>query len=95
MRGAPAPDGATGVRRLRLPPHLAATPRIGGTLFLQGDNASDHITLNGRLHWIPSPGSDVYLVYNSAWPTGLPAGVPWSRPERGALIGKVVWYFRL
>jgi hypothetical protein len=79
--------------RLRL--DVAATPRLGGTLFVQGDNESDRLTLNGRLHWIPSPGSDVYIVYNSSWPTGLAGGVPWARPEHGALIGKVVWYFRL
>ncbi len=39
--------------------------------------------------------SDGYLVWNSAWPTGLSGGMPWGRPARGALIGKLVYYFRL
>jgi len=79
--------------RLRL--DLAATPRLGSTFFVQWDNESDRLTVNARLHWIPSPGSDAYLVWNSAWPTGLADGVPWNRPARGGLVGKVVYYFRL
>jgi len=79
--------------RLRL--DVAATPQLGSTFFVQWDDESDRLTVNARLHWIPSPGSDVYLVWNSAWPTGLADGVPWSRPARGVLLGKVVYYFRL
>ncbi|MEK6769207.1 MAG: hypothetical protein AABY85_09500 [Gemmatimonadota bacterium] len=44
---------------------------------------------------IPRPGSDAYLVWNSAWPTGLDRGVPWGKPVRGALVGKLVYYFRV
>ena len=79
--------------RLRL--DVAATPRLGSTLFVQWDDESERLTVNARLHWIPSPGSDAYLVWNSAWPTGLADGVPWSRPARSALVGKAVYYFRL
>ncbi|HYL22178.1 MAG TPA: DUF5916 domain-containing protein [Gemmatimonadales bacterium] len=79
--------------RLRL--DLAATPRFDTAFFLQWDDESDRLNMNARLHWIPNLGSDAYLVWNSAWPTGLAAGMLWGRPARGALIGKLVYYFRL
>ncbi len=87
------PDRFTAqVHRVRF--DYATTPRLNTTLFLQWDNESDRLAVNARLHWIPRPGSDAYLVWNSTWLTGLPGGVPWRRPVRGALIGKFVYYFR-
>jgi hypothetical protein len=74
---------------------VAATPRAGGTLFLQHDNESDRLGVNARLHWIPKPGSDVFLVWNGRWPTGLAGGIPWSKPQRRQLVAKVVYYFRM
>ena len=56
---------------------------------------SERLAVNARLHWIPRPGVDAYLVWNSTWPTGLAGGVPWERPLRGALVGKFVYYFRV
>jgi len=79
--------------RLRL--DVAATPRLGSTVFVQWDDESERLTVNARLHWMPSPGSDAYLVWNSAWPTALADGVPWARPARGAVVGKLVYYVRL
>jgi len=78
--------------RLRL--DVAASPRLSGTLFVQHDNASEQLRLNVRFHWIPSLGSDLYVVWNSGWPTLLGAGIPWGRPQRGQLTGKLVYYFR-
>ncbi len=78
--------------RLRL--DVAASPRAGATLFLQHDNESRRLGTNARFHWIPKPGSDIFVVWNGAWPTGLPAGVPWRQPQRGQLVTKVVYYFR-
>ena len=80
------------VHRLRL--DYAANPRLNTTLFLQWDNESERLAVNARLHWIPRPGSDAYLVWNTTWPTGMTGGVPWQQPLRGALIGKLVYYFR-
>ena len=80
-------------RSLRL--DVATTPRLNSTLFIQWDNESEHFTVNVRVHWIPSPGSDAFLVWSSAWPTGLDDSFPWSRPLRGALIGKFNYYFRI
>lgn len=74
---------------------VAASARLAGAAFLQWDNESDRLAVNARLHWIPRPGSDAYLVWNSAWPTGLDRGVPWRKPLRGALVGKLVYYFRV
>jgi uncharacterized protein DUF5916 len=79
--------------RLRL--DVAASPWFGSTLFAQWDDESQRLTLNARLHRVLSPGSDAYFVWNSAWPSGLPGGVPWARPARGAFVGKVVYYFHL
>jgi len=78
--------------RLRL--DVAASPRLSGTLFVQHDNASEQLRLNVRFHWIPSLGSDLYVVWNSGWPTLLGAGIPWGRPQRGQLTAKLVYYFR-
>jgi len=77
--------------RLRL--DVAASPRLSGTLFVQHDNESERLRLNVRFHWIPSLGSDVYVVWNSGWPTGLSDGIPWRRPQRGQLTAKLVYYF--
>jgi hypothetical protein len=74
---------------------LAASPRFGGSVLMQWENESNRLTVNARLHWTPQPGSDVYLAWNSAWPTAIEGGIPWRRPQRGVLIGKLVHYFRL
>ena len=83
--------------RLRL--DVATSPRLTTALFGQWDNESRRMAVNARLRWTRAPGSDAYLVWNSAWPSGLDgrgvAGVPWRRPVRGALVAKYVQYFRL
>ena len=78
--------------RLRL--DYAATPRLNTTLFVQWDNESERLAVNARLHWIARPGSDAYLVWTSAWPSGLARGLPWRRPLNGGLVGKLVYYLR-
>jgi hypothetical protein len=74
---------------------LAANPRLNGTLFVQWDNESNSLGVNARVHWIPKPGADAFLVWTSGWPTGLGPGIRWSRPQNGALVGKFVYYFVL
>jgi hypothetical protein len=83
------------VHRLRL--DYARSPRLGTTLFLQWDNEDDRLAVNARLHWVPMPGADAYLVWNTAWPTALPGrgGIPLRQPLNGAVVGKFVYYFRL
>jgi hypothetical protein len=89
----PAGDFSAQAHRLRF--DWASNPRLNTTLFLQWDSESDRMAVNARLHWIPRPGVDAYLVWNSAWPTALAGGVPWERPLRSGLIGKFVYYFRM
>jgi hypothetical protein len=88
----PGPDFTAQVARLEV--GLAAHPRLGGSALVQWENESDRLGLNLRVHWMPRPGTDLYLAWNGAWPTALEDGIPWRRPEYGVLTGKVVHYFR-
>jgi len=89
------PQGSFTARTMQFRFDYAFTPRLATMLWAQWDNESDRLTLNARVHWIPKPGSDAYLVWDSAWPTGLErGGIPWRRPSRGALVGKFVYYYR-
>ncbi len=80
------------VGRVRL--DYAMNPRVSATFFGQYDNESERLAFNARVRWNRSPGSDAYLVWNSAWTTELDSGVPWRTPTRGALIAKYVHYLR-
>ena len=78
--------------RLRL--DWATSARLNTTLFAQYDNESRRFASNVRLRWIPSPGSDLFVVWNNVWPVFANRMVPWERPERGALTVKYVQYLR-
>jgi hypothetical protein len=103
--GVGAPDGRGNDATLRFAAQyararidVAASPRLNTTLFAQWDNESERVALNARVRWTTSPGSDAYLVWNSAWPSDLPGGfsaVPWRRPAGGALVAKYVRYVGL
>ena len=80
------------VARLRV--DYATSARLNTTLFWQYDNESRRAAMNARLRWTRSPGSDLYLVWNSAWQSGFIDGIAWRRPVRGALIAKYIQYFR-
>ena len=43
------------------------TPDVSWRNLVQFDNASDDLTVQSRLHWIPEPGTDVYLVAVYGW----------------------------
>lgn len=76
---------------------VAASARLSGTLFAQWENESERLSVNARLRWTTSPGSDLYVVWNSGWPTDLDgrwSSVPWRRPASGALVVKYVRYLR-
>lgn len=72
----------------------AFSPRLTATVFLQYDDQSDRAAVNARVRWTASPGSDLYVVWNSSWPTGLDRGIPLDRPLRGGLVAKYVRFFR-
>jgi len=94
------PQGDFTARTMQFRFDYAFTPRLSTMLWAQWDNESDRMTVNARVHWIPKPGSDAYLVWDSSWPSGLDREgsrlrrIPWARPSRGALVGKLVYYFR-
>ncbi|MCU0647270.1 MAG: carbohydrate binding family 9 domain-containing protein [Gemmatimonadaceae bacterium] len=79
---------------VRLRTDVAASPRLNTTLFGQWDNQSRRVTLNARVRWTTSPGSDLYVVWNSAWLDQQAVGIRWARPQRGGLVVKYVRYVR-
>ena len=79
--------------RIRL--DYAATARLNTTLFTQWDNESNRGAVNARVRWTTSPGSDLYVVWTSQWPTALDGGIPWRTPTRSTLVAKYVRYFRV
>ncbi|WP_411279461.1 DUF5916 domain-containing protein [Gemmatimonas sp.] len=79
---------------VRLRSDYAFSPRLNSTLFAQWDNQSNRASANARVRWTVKPGSDLFVVWNSNWPTGLNRPIPWSRPSRGGLVAKYVYFFR-
>ncbi|MBY0492186.1 MAG: carbohydrate binding family 9 domain-containing protein [Gemmatimonadaceae bacterium] len=79
---------------VRVRSDYAFSPRLNATLFAQWDNQSNRASVNSRVRWTVTPGSDLYVVWNSNWPTGLDRPIPWSRPSRGGLVAKYVYFFR-
>jgi hypothetical protein len=72
----------------------AVTTRVNALGFVQYNNATNRADFNLRLHWIPSIGDDVYIVWNSGYATGEDAAFRFpsvrsaTRPLNGALILK-------
>jgi hypothetical protein len=72
----------------------AVTTRLNALGFLQYNSATNRADFNLRLHWIPSIGDDLYIVWNSGYPTGADAAFAFpsfrstARPLNGALIVK-------
>ena len=78
----------------RLRADYAISPRLSTTVFAQYDNESERASVNARLRFTRSPGSDLYVVWNSGWTTALDSGIPWRRPVRGGLVVKYIQYLR-
>ncbi|MFN9203531.1 MAG: DUF5916 domain-containing protein [Gemmatimonas sp.] len=79
---------------VRVRSDYAFNPRLNATLFVQWDNQSNRASTNARVRWTVKPGSDLFVVWNSSWPTGLDRPIPWARPSRGGLVAKYVYFFR-
>ena len=88
------PQGRFTATAVRLRGDYAFNPRLNATLFAQWDNQSNRASTNARVRWTVTPGSDLYVVWNSGWPTGLERPIPWLRPSRGGLVAKYVYFFR-
>jgi hypothetical protein len=79
---------------VRVRTDYAFSPRLNSTLFAQWDNQSSRASVNARVRWTVKPGSDLYVVWNSTWPSGLENGIPWRRPQRGGVVVKFVSFAR-
>ena len=88
------PSGSFVTSTVRFRGDYAVSPRLTATVFAQVDDQSDRAALNARVRWTQSPGSDLYVVWNSVWPVGLDRGFALTRPQRGGLVAKYVRFFR-
>jgi hypothetical protein len=88
----PEGDFITNVARFR--GDYALNPRLTLTGFVQYDDLSDRAALNARLRWTRSPGSDLYVVWNSVWPVEPARAFVATRPQQGALVVKYTQYLR-
>lgn len=68
---------------------FAVTPNLFGAVATQWNNEDDEAIVNFRLNWIPTPGSDLFLVINQIADARDRA---WS-PLRTTLLSKLVWRF--
>ncbi len=87
-------DASFAAQTARLRADYAVGPRLNTTLFAQWDNESDRASINARMRWTIVPGSDLYVVWNSNWDTEVASHVRWTRPQRGGLVAKYVYFFR-
>jgi hypothetical protein len=88
------PNARFTANTVRLRADYAFNPRLNTTLFAQWDNQSSRASTNARVRWTVKPGSDLYVVWNSGWQTGLDRPIPYLRPSRGGLVAKYVYFFR-
>lgn len=88
----PEGDFVTNVARFR--GDYAVNPRLTLTGFVQFDDQSDRAALNARLRWTRTPGSDLYVVWNSVWPVEPTRAFIVNQPQSGALVVKYTQYLR-
>jgi hypothetical protein len=79
----------------RLRADFAINPRLTVTGFAQYDDQSNRGALNARMRWTPSPGSDLFVVWNSVWPFEPVRAFSFTRPQQGALVIKYTQYLRI
>lgn len=89
------PAGNFAAHTARLRADYAVNPRLTLTGFAQYDDQSDRAAINARLRWTPSPGSDLFVVWNSVWPTIPDGAFRLTQPARGALVVKYTQYLRI
>ena len=86
------PDGEFHVRVARTRFNFQFGPELAWTNFAQWDNQSDFLGLNSRLWWIPTPGTEFFLVFNQGWRTDFDDRFA---PEQSQLTFKLGYTFRL
>lgn len=58
------PEGAFVTRLVRFRTDVVFSPKLSWVTLIQYDNLSEVIGINSRLHWIPEPGREGFLVLN-------------------------------
>jgi hypothetical protein len=71
--------------------NLAVSPDLFGSVFGQWNTDDQDVQLNFRINWIPTPGTDFYLVANQTLDT---SGSSW-RSVNTAVLTKIIWRFVL
>jgi len=65
----------------------AFSPNMFGAIAGQWNSEDDEVILNFRLNWIPTPGSDLFIVINQL---AEYEDAAWN-PVRTTLLNKIVW----
>ncbi len=71
--------------------NYAFTPNLDLAFFIQWNSLDDFMLGNFRLHWIPKPGSDLFVVYNRGY-TKLDS-FKFADPSSSTGAAKIVWRF--
>lgn len=71
--------------------NLALSPDMFGSVFGQWNNDENQFLLNVRFNWIPTPGTNFYLVANQTFDTANSA----VRSVNTTVLSKLVWRFVL
>lgn len=69
----------------------AVTPDIFGSLLGQWNSAQEELNFNFRLQVIPKIGTDFFLIVNQIYDTKQAK----LDPERGTILGKLIWRFTI
>lgn len=71
--------------------NYAFNPNLDLSLFVQWNSLNDFLLGNFRFHWIPSPGKDLFIVYNRGY--NQLDRFKFSDPVSSAGAAKLVWRF--
>ncbi|MFW5761244.1 MAG: hypothetical protein ACOCXH_09710, partial [Cyclobacteriaceae bacterium] len=85
------PEGMLTTNLLGSRLEYAVTPDIFGSLLGQWNSAQEELNFNFRLQVIPKIGTDFFLIVNQIYNTEAKM----LEPERGTILGKLIWRFTI
>jgi hypothetical protein len=71
------------------------SPNWFGSVLAQWNNQQELAVLNWRMRWIPSPGKDLYLIFNQQYRSSSEGGELGLLARQTAVIAKLIWRFTL
>jgi len=71
--------------------NYAFNPNLDLSFFIQWNSLDDFMLGNFRLHWIPKPGSDLFIVYNRGY--NQLDHFKFTEPSSSTGAAKLVWRF--